>query len=182
MSVLTAIWPFRRSRSDDDASKLLAAVTQVARQAAFFGEGRVADTLEGRLELMTLHASLAFMRLRAEAGAAPMAQAFADQLFRQFDSGLREAGVGDLAVPKRMHKIAGRFYARLKSYSDALEAGDPAALEASLARNLLGAEPAEREAAFAGPLAGYAAAAQRMQAAQPVEAMFRLDGWPPAPG
>ena len=102
MMDLAAFWPFRPSRADLDADRLLDAVTQAARRPVFFGEGRAPDTLEGRLEVMTLHAVLALIRLHAEPVAAPLAQAFADKLFRQFDAGLREAAVGDLTVPKRM--------------------------------------------------------------------------------
>src|SRR5215468_8450350 len=105
MSGLAAIWPFRPSRADRDADLLLSTVTQIARQPQFFGAGRAPDTLQGRLEMMTLHASLAFIRLGADAGAAPLAQVFADKLFRQFDAGLREASVGDLSVPKKMRRI-----------------------------------------------------------------------------
>ena len=49
------IWPFHRSRADEDAESLLAAVTQASRRPALFGEGRIPDTLEGRFELMTVH-------------------------------------------------------------------------------------------------------------------------------
>ncbi|MEZ6021914.1 MAG: ubiquinol-cytochrome C chaperone family protein [Hyphomonadaceae bacterium] len=57
-----------------------------------------------------------------------MAQAFTDTLFRFFDAGLREAGVGDLTVPKRMHKLAASFYGRLNAYVAAIEAEDRPAL------------------------------------------------------
>src|SRR5690348_11765657 len=71
MKDLAAFWPFRPSRADRDADLLLSTVTQIARQPQFFGAGRAPDTLQGRLEMMTLHASLAFFRLNAEEGAAP---------------------------------------------------------------------------------------------------------------
>lgn len=169
------IWPFRRARADTDAERLLAAVVQVSRQPNFFGEGRAPDTLEGRLELMTLHAALALRRLQAEPGLAPLAQAFADQLFRHFDAGLREAGVGDLTVPKRMRKIASAFYGRLQAYSVALDRADGAALADALARNI-GLAPG-----FAAALADYAAATIGKQAAAGSDALMRLDGWAPAP-
>jgi cytochrome b pre-mRNA-processing protein 3 len=116
--------------------------------------------------------------LRAERRLEPLAQNFADCLFRHFDAGLREAGVGDLAVPKRMGVIAGDFYGRLRVYAEALAARDDAALEAALARNMLGVAP---DAAFAGALRAYAVAAFDRQAAAPAEVLFRLDGWGSAP-
>jgi cytochrome b pre-mRNA-processing protein 3 len=168
-------WPFSRSRAETEADRLLAAVTQISRQPSFFGEGRIPDTLEGRFELMTVHAALALIRLRASPEAAPMAQEFTDKLFRQFDAGLREAGVGDLAVPKRMSKLAGSFYGRLEAYEAGLLDESAAALEAALARNT-GA------VAFAPALAQYARQTLASQAPAPLENLTRLDGWALAPG
>ena len=92
--------------------RLLEAVTEASRRPALFAAGRIPDTLEGRFEAMALYGSLALIRLRADAGAAPLAQCFADKLFRTFDAGLREEGVGDLAVPKRMQKLAAPYASR----------------------------------------------------------------------
>jgi cytochrome b pre-mRNA-processing protein 3 len=64
---------------------------------------------------MALFGSLAMIRLQADASATPLAQRFADRLFRLFDAGLREAGVGDLSVPKRIRGLAGAFYGRLQA-------------------------------------------------------------------
>lgn len=168
------IWPFRRTRANEDAERLLLAVTQASRQPALYGPGRAPDSLEGRFELMTLNGALALIRLQAEPALAPLAQAFADQLFRQFDAGLREAGVGDTSVPKRMHKMAASFYGRLQAYSAALAAGDAGALTAAVGRNLWGDE----EHPFAGPLAAHMAATARSQASHPHQALFEPAGWP----
>jgi cytochrome b pre-mRNA-processing protein 3 len=161
MSAMKQVWPFRR----------------ISRQPSFFGEGRVADTLDGRLEVVILHASLALVRLKREAALEPLAQAFTDVLFRNFDAGLREAGVGDLIVPKRMRKIAGAFYGRLDAYAANLAADRRSELEAALARNALSPEAAS----FAPVLADYAAATAALQAERSHEDLFRLDGWAPAP-
>lgn len=169
------MWPFPRSRAEIDAERLLSAVTQISRQPAFFGKDRLADTLEGRFELMTLHAALALVRLRAAPEARRLAQVFTDKLFRQFDAGLREDGVGDLTVPKRMRKLASAFYGRLEAYGDPLAAGERGRLEEALARNT-GA------GVFARALAAYALDGFARQSAAPVDSLARLDGWPPAPG
>ncbi|GAM99467.1 ubiquinol-cytochrome C chaperone [alpha proteobacterium U9-1i] len=152
----------------------MGAVVQIARQPSFFGAGRAPDTLAGRFELMTLHASLALIRLRAEPALAPLAQAFTDKLFRSFDAGLREDGVGDLTVPKRMRKIASDFYGRLNAYAAGLE-GPDAALATALARNGAAGE------GFSPTLAAYAIAARQSQAVRPAADLMRLDGWPAAP-
>lgn len=167
------LWPFRRSRAQEDAARLLSAVIRVGRQPAFYGAGRAPDTLEGRFELMALHAWLALTRLKATPDLQPLAQAFTDKLFRHFDAGLREAAVGDLAVPKRIRKMAGSFYGRVQAYDEALSRGEE--LAAALARNI-GVEPA-----FAADLAGYVRACVSKQAEASHEALSRLDGWSRAP-
>lgn len=168
------VWPFKRSQADLDAERLLAAVTQASRQPALFGEGRIPDTLEGRFELLTLNASLALIRLRAATGAETLAQSFTDKLFRHFDAGLREDGVGDLIVPKKMHKLAGSFYGRLDAYAAALGGGDPEALAAAVGRNVLGdaAHP------FAATLADYVRSVSGRQGKSELDALFSMQGWP----
>ncbi len=166
------IWPFHRSRAETDAEALLLAVTAASRRPEFYGPERVPDTMEGRFELMTLHGVLAMLRLRADPALKPLAQAFADQLFSLFDAGLREAGTGDTAVPKRMHKFAGDFYGRLDAYGASLE--DPVALEAALARNIWRLE----SHAFAAQFASYVAKSAAEQGRAPISAMFAAEGWP----
>lgn len=170
------IWPFKRSRADTDAARLLAAVTAASRRSNLFGAGKAPDTLEGRFELMTLTASLALFRLRAEPGSAPLSQAFTDRLFREFDAGLREVGVGDTSVPKRMHRMAGDFYGRLSAYTAAIDARDQVGLANAIGRNVLGGESHP----FAANLASLALATAERQAGGPMEALFNADGWPAA--
>ena len=167
------IWPFQRAREDLDGEILLGQVTQVSRNVAFYGPEKVADTLEGRFEVVTLFASLAFVRMRAEPGAAALTQSFADGVFSQFDAGLREAAVGDLSVPKRMQKLAGSFYGRLQAYETALKAGDVAALGQAIGRNVFGDEGAP----FAATLAGITATLAAKQARLPVSTLLTGDGW-----
>jgi len=143
-----------------------------------FGENRVPDTLEGRFELMALNGALALIRLKQEAELGALAQAFVDCLFRQFDAGLREEGVGDTSVPKRMHKLAGEFYGRAEAYGAAISERDPEALAAAISRNALKADAHP----FAPVLAAYALAVVQTQARQPPEALFEPDGWPAGPG
>lgn len=170
-----AIWPFQPSRASQDAARLLDAVTQASRRPALFGAGRIPDTLEGRFEALALHGALAMIRIRADEGAAPLAQVFADRFFRAVDAGLRESGVGDTAVPKRMQKLAGAFYGRLEAYGGAIAAGDAAALTAAVGRNVF----ADEAHAFAPALAAHMLDAAGHQAQAPVDALFSPAGWPP---
>jgi cytochrome b pre-mRNA-processing protein 3 len=168
------IWSFGRSRAVADAERLLATVVTMSRRAWFFGENQVPDTLEGRFEVLTLHAALALIRLRKDPAAANVAQAFTDRLFRHLDAGLREAGTGDLTVPKRMRGMAGSFYGRLEAYARALENAGEGSLAAAIARNVFGVDGQP----FAAQLALYVANAARQQGGAPFTALFGPVGWP----
>ena len=114
------------------AARLCAAVVARARDPVFFARFGVKDTLDGRFDLVTLHAWLVLDRLNA-AGVAPLAQAFVDTVFVGFDEALRELGAGDIGMGKRVKKLAGAFYGRLRAYG---EAQDEAAMQDALVRNL----------------------------------------------
>ncbi len=168
------LWPFSASRMKSDADLILAEVTKASRNPALFGEGRVADTLEGRFEVVTLYAALVLIRLQNEGEAAPLAQAFVDNLFRQFDAGLREDGVGDLVVGKRVNKLAGVFYGRVGAYSAAIAAQDNKALAGVLVANVTG-----RTGEFAEALARHMTDLAGQQAARPWQSLLRDEAWPP---
>lgn len=167
-----SIWPFGRNQANLDAAALLEAVVTASRRPQFFGPGQVPDTLEGRFELLTLHAALALVRLKASPEAQPLAQAFTDLLFRHLDSGLREAGVGDTTVPKKMRRLAGDFYGRLEAYAASLR--DRNALADAIGRNVLGDGG---DGAFAQRLAGYAATLAAAQGQVSPQALVTSDAW-----
>ncbi len=103
---------------------------------AFYTEYGVSDTFEGRFELLALHAGLVLRRLNAAEPPGPaVAQDLIDTIFGHLDADLREAGVGDITVPKRMKKLAEAFLGRSSAYDQALRQ-DPDALAAALARNV----------------------------------------------
>jgi cytochrome b pre-mRNA-processing protein 3 len=113
-------------------------VVEQARQPVFFAEYGVPDTLDGRFELICLHAFLYLHRLKADRPqASPFCQSFFDRMFADFDRSLREMGVGDLSVGKHVKRMARAFYGRILSYEAGL-ADDDAALAAALARNVFG--------------------------------------------
>ena len=98
------------------------AVTQ-ARSPALYADLGAPDTVEGRFELYTLHVMLLLDRLRGQGGAAgETSQALFDAYLRALDDALREMGVGDLSVGKRMRKLGEAFYGRAKSYEGAFAA------------------------------------------------------------
>jgi cytochrome b pre-mRNA-processing protein 3 len=100
------------------AENLLAVLMARARGPEFFGPLGVADTIDGRFDLVTLHAWLLLKRLEAQ-GAHDLAQDVTDRLFIGFDEALRDLGVGDLGIGPRMKKFANAFYGRLQVYSAA---------------------------------------------------------------
>lgn len=114
----------------------------------------VPDTLEGRFEALSLHMTLALRALRGlPPPADDVARDLTDAFFRDLDASLREMGVGDTAVPKRMKKLGEAFYGRARAYDGPLGSGDAAELAAALGRNVGGGE------APTHPLARYALAA-----------------------
>jgi cytochrome b pre-mRNA-processing protein 3 len=116
---------------------LYAAAVAAAREPWFYQALGVPDTLDGRFDLVALHAFLLIYRLQDAADPGPaLAQAVFDAMFSDMDQNLREIGVSDLSVGKRMRAMWEAFHGRAKVYASALEAADRAALEAALARNV----------------------------------------------
>jgi cytochrome b pre-mRNA-processing protein 3 len=119
-----------------------AAITQ-ARQPAFYTDLGAPDTVEGRFELYTLHVVLVLNRLRGLGGEAGEAsQALFDTYVQALDDALREMGVGDLSVGKKMRKLGEAFYGRAKAYQAALADGDQAAITALIGRTVYEGETA----------------------------------------
>lgn len=139
-------------------------IVAAARQETFYSAWDVPDTPLGRFEMLSLHMFLCQHRLRGEAGAAAeLAQNLIDDFFTEVDHSLRELGIGDSSVPKRMKKLAKMFYGRTESYKDAIERNDSEALTAALARNV---RPDVQAWPDAAALAGYVMEANKALAAQ----------------
>jgi cytochrome b pre-mRNA-processing protein 3 len=116
----------------------------------------VPDTFEGRLEMLILHTAATVRRIEALSAPGPeLAQDVMDGVFRHLDGTLREMGVGDITVPKRIKKHAEAFAGRTLSYAHALADSDDAALRLALARNVLRDE-ARADAPETHRLAAYA--------------------------
>jgi len=118
---------FGRERNANRAitEALYAQIVAAARQTVFYSDWNVPDTPLGRFEMLSLHMFLFQHRLRGEEGVAQeVAQVLIDEFFLDVEHSLRELGVGDVGVPKRMKKLAKMFYGRTAAYDDALERGD----------------------------------------------------------
>ncbi|WP_368518105.1 ubiquinol-cytochrome C chaperone family protein [Rhizobium sp.] len=113
------------------------ALTSMARQPVFYTDYEVPDTVMGRFELLSVMMILFFRRTRSSATSGQeLAQEIVDAFFEDIDYSIRELGIGDNSVPKRMKKLAGMFYGRLESYAGAMDSGDRTALAAALQRNI----------------------------------------------
>lgn len=157
-------------------------VVEQARQSAFFVACGVPDTLDGRFELVCLHAFLYLQRLKSERPeASRLSQAFFDMMFADMDRSLREIGVGDLSVGKHVKRMAKGFYGRVRAYEAGLDADD-SALAAALARNLYGtlAGAAADLAAMTAYTRAAAAALQRQDPTALLEGCVNFPDVPPA--
>jgi cytochrome b pre-mRNA-processing protein 3 len=133
--------PSRSVRSAAELAYRL--VVEQARHPAFFVEWGVPDTLDGRFELICLHAFFYLHRLKSERPrSARLGQCFFDTMFGELDRALRESGTGDLRVGKEVKRMAQGFYGRIRAYEAGL-AADDSVLGSAIARNLFGTVPGE---------------------------------------
>lgn len=161
---------FRLFRQDPliaSMARLYGAIVAQARAEVFYRDYGVPDSVNGRFEMVVLHAVLVLRRLGTDAkpGAG---QALFDLFCRDMDDNLREMGIGDLSVPREMQRIGEAFYGRQSAYGTALAARDRGALAAALARNVFGAA---RPGANAIRLAAYVDATVASLADQQTEAL-----------
>ncbi|MES2344202.1 MAG: ubiquinol-cytochrome C chaperone family protein [Pseudomonadota bacterium] len=158
---------------------LYAGVVNQARTPVLYEALGAPDTVEGRFEIYTLHVFLLLDRLRRQGPrASDTSQALFDTYVASLDDALREMGVGDLSVGKKMRKLGEAFYGRVKSYETAFESlPDTSALNALLTRTVY----AEAESAALPRLADYVIAQRAALAAQPLEALLAGHAvWRPA--
>jgi cytochrome b pre-mRNA-processing protein 3 len=152
---------FGRDPARDAARKLHAALATQARNPAFYAAHGVPDTLDGRFDCLALHAFLVLDRVKTEPGedAAALAQHLVDAFVEDMDRSVRELGVGDMGVARRVKQMAQALYGRSAVYAAALNDADPATLEDALKRNLFGTVEAPAQT-------GIAAVAHYMRAAR----------------
>jgi cytochrome b pre-mRNA-processing protein 3 len=112
-------------------------LTRAGRCEAFYAEHGVPDTVMGRFEMIAAQ-MIVFLRRTGSGSPAlkDLAQEIVDAFFEDLDHSMREIGIGDMGVPKRMKKLARMFYGRYEAYAPALDAGDREGLAAALARNV----------------------------------------------
>lgn len=129
---------FRRNRRADTISALYGMIVAQARLPVFYQEFGVADTVNGRFDLLVVHMALASARLMQDEGLKELGQGLFDHFCLDMDDNLREIGITDLKVPKEMRRMGEAFYGRAQAYEQALAADGNAALVAALIRNVYG--------------------------------------------
>ena len=140
---------FAKPPADPGVTALYQACIIQARRPEFYGAYGVPDTVDGRFDLLLLHVYLVMRRLGGEVGAK---QQLFDLMFADMDRNLREMGVGDMSIGKKMKPMLAAFYGRAQAYEKALMEND-ASLAETLARNLYGGKAVPAD--FLGQIADY---------------------------
>jgi cytochrome b pre-mRNA-processing protein 3 len=164
---------FRRNPQHEIIASLYGTIVAQARAPAFYRDYGVPDTPDGRLEMIMLHTLLFLWRLEGEAAPArALGQGLFDHFCQDIDASMREMGVGDLAVPRKMRRIGEAFYSRQAAYRAALALSGDAALVALLERYVFAA-PSKGGAV--ARLAAYIREAVRQLAQQAPERFGRAE-------
>ena len=154
----------RKPGGPDTISGLYGMIVAQARLPCFYRDYAVADTVNGRFDLIVLHLALVLNRLAEDSALQPLGQGIFDRFCQDMDHNLREMGVGDLKVPKEVRRMGEAYYGRAQAYRAAWAAEDDCALVAALERNIYGGSPSA--AALAPRLAAYMREALRDLGAQ----------------
>lgn len=165
----------RNTAKKQVADTIYAAIMAQARHPSFYRDAGVPDSLDGRFDVLVMHAFLFLRRLKREdEAAAELGQEVFDTMFAGLDQDLREMGVGDLGIAKRVRKMASAFYGRTAAYDDALDgySEDPQPLESAVKRNMF---PDQEDTEGARMIAAYMVACDRALGAQDLETLRKGD-------
>ena len=150
MGILATLRHLLVKETDPAISQLYTTCVEAARRPVFYATHGVPDTVDGRFDLLLLHVTLVIMRLKNNIVAR---QSLFDLMFADMDRSLREMGVGDMSIGKKMKPMLAGFYGRAGAYKAALENGNDDALITALSRNIYGL--ASGVAEHAPPIARY---------------------------
>ena len=150
-----------RSRPDprETVRPLWHRTVAIAREREWYATCGVADTLEGRFDMVTAVAALAMLRMESDPALAPLTGPYTEFFVEDMDGQLRQSGVGDLVVGKKIGKLMGTLGGRIGAYREGLAEGNSALAEAAI-RNVTMADESR-----ADPLAARLRALQSRLAA-----------------
>lgn len=136
--IFSKLFGRKRQVSEAILIRTYEAIVAAARQPEIFSEWNVPDTPLGRFESLSLHMILFLRRTKDAPGGLPaLGQEVVEEFFKDVDHSLRELGIGDASVPKRMKKLARMFYGRAASYDGPIGAADGQELAAAMLRNMI---------------------------------------------
>jgi cytochrome b pre-mRNA-processing protein 3 len=144
----TMLWPFNHFRKPRATPRgtietIYGMIVTQAREPLFYRDLGVPDTVNGRFDLLVMHLWLILRRFKSVEAGSDLSQALFDHFCTDMDDNLREMGVGDLTVPKRMQAFGEAFYGRTAAYDLALTDSDEA-LAQSFCKNILNGENIEK--------------------------------------
>ena len=150
------LWPFNHFRKPPAPPRgtietIYGMIVTQAREPLFYRDLGVPDTVNGRFDLLLMHLWLVLRRFKSVEAGSDLSQALFDHFCIDMDDNLREMGVGDLTVPKRMQAFGEAFYGRTAAYDLALTDSDEA-LAQSFCKNILNGQDVDK----ARELAAYA--------------------------
>ena len=160
----------RRGRHERVGFELYGVAVAAARDPFLYTGLHVPDTLDGRFDMIGLYTFLLIQRLKREPAPGPaLAQAVFDAMFSDMDVNLREMGVGDLSVGRKVRVMWEAFHGRAAAYAAAINAGNVTALDAALERNVWRGRPPPGDAMAA--LRRLMLAQEAHLSAQPLDAL-----------
>lgn len=164
---------FRKSVATQAVEDAYRSIVAQSRQPIFYAQWGVPDTVTGRFDMVSLHLALLLRRLKTDPSAAPFAQALVDLFFLDMDHSVRELGVTDLGVPKKVKTMGNVFYGLMGSLDAVLDAGSAEAVSDVLVRNVYG-----QHEAGADQLAAYLLGESSRLASTPIAALVGKQGAP----
>jgi cytochrome b pre-mRNA-processing protein 3 len=173
--MLSTLFKSRPARAAGDA--LYGSIAAQSREPAFYLGLGVPDRIDARFELYSLHLAILLERLAGQGEEAEeVGQAALDAYVRSLDDVLREVGIGDLSMAKKMKAIASLLMGRLKGVGDALSPPDETALVEFIGRTVYADAG---ESVDPAPLAAYVTRAHAALAEQPLLDILKgRPAWP----
>ena len=153
---------FGEAKQREPLQPLYRAIVAKGRDPAWYRDGQVPDTLDGRFDMIAAILSLVLLRLETEGEATrPQSILLTEIFIKDMDAELRQLGVGDYVVGKHVGRMMGALGGRLTALRAARAAES---LDAAVARNIFHeAPPSDAALAFvAGGLAGFVGALDAM--------------------
>ena len=111
-------------------------VVELARDPDWYARGGVADTVPGRFDAITLVLALVMRRMDGQPELRAPSARLTELFVSDMDGQLRQSGVGDLAMAKRMGKLMSVLAGRMEALEQALAQQDEAELVAVIERNV----------------------------------------------